>query len=312
MRDLILTLTANPAIDLNFAADQLAFDDRAYLLARSEDAGGRGINASLVLAAFGAETLAIATSGGKAGERFEQFLQQHQINYELVRIASEIRTNYSITDRQGLTVKLDEKGPTLTADEVERLERAVDEKLARASWLLLCGSLPPGVPDEFYFRLIGKARTAGVKTLLDTNRDPLQRGLEASPTVVAPNQQEAERLLGRALITRAHFHEAAGRIHEMGAECVILSLGSRGAVAARGGSVWEILPPRVDAVCPIGSGDALNAAFIWAMKRNDDFMDAVRWGVAAGSASARLPGLEFASLEQTRQMYGEVEVRQVR
>ncbi len=306
---MIVTLTANPAIDLNFAADRLAFDDRAYLLEKTKAAGGRGINASMVLQSFGVKTLAIAPVGGAAGSRFEEYLQRSGFEFEAVRIGEEIRTNYSITDRQGLTVKLDQKGPTLSPGEVAELEAAVDARLEEASWLLLCGSLPPGAPLDFYFRLVEKARARGVRTLLDADRDPLERGLEARPSVVAPNQSEAERLLGRALITRNHFQEAARRIQAMGAESVILSLGSRGATVAHGQVVTEILPPRVDAVCPIGAGDALNAAFVWAMEQEDDFVQAMRWGVAAGTASARLPGLRFASLEQTREMLPAVEAR---
>lgn len=308
---MIVTLTANPAIDLNFTADHLAFDDRAYLLARSTAPGGRGIKTSSVLASFGVPTFAIAISGGDAGARFEAMLAREGFPFELVRIRREIRTNYSITDRQGLTVKLDERGPQLEPDEVAALEEAVDRRLAGAAWLLLCGSVPPGVPADFYRRLIEKARRQGVKTLLDTDGGPLEEGVEARPTLVAPNQQEAERLLGRALVTRTHLQEAVRRIQGMGPESVVLSLGSRGAIAADGGRMAEFVPPRVDAVCPIGAGDALNAAFVWAMCRTGDFMDAVRWGVAAGTASAALPGLRLATLEEAGKIYAQVEIRPV-
>ncbi len=135
--------------------------------------------------------------------------------------------------------------------------------------------------------------------------------MEAGPTVVAPNQQEAERLLSRALLTRSNFVDAVGRIRQMGAEVVILSLGSRGAIGATKREMLEAIPPRVDVLCPIGAGDALVAAFAWAMSQKDDFADALRWAVAAGTASATLPGVTFASLSQTREIYQRVEVRRV-
>ncbi len=303
MRNLIVTVTANPAIDLNFTADRLAFDDRAYLLARSEAAGGRGIKASLLLHSLGAPTLAI--------ERFEGFLRFHGFPVELVRIRRAIRTNYSITDRQGLTVKLDERGPELEPDEVRRLEETVLRALPKAAWLLICGSLPPGVPSDFYRRIIEQARAAKVSTLLDADRGPLQEGLEAGPTLVAPNLMEAERLLNRALVTRSHFYDAVRRIQELGAESVILSLGSRGVVAAYGSAVFEVIPPTVDAICSIGAGDALNAAFVWSVSQGKDFAEALRWGVAAGTASARLPGLDLANRAQIEEILAGVEVREV-
>jgi len=151
----------------------------------------------------------------------------------------------------------------------------------------------------------------GVKTLLDTDGAPLYEGVTAKPSVVTPNQQESERLLGTALLTRNHFFDAARRLLGMGSEAVVLSLGSRGAVASADGKMFEVIPPRIDVVCPIGAGDALAAASTWAMANGSSFADAVRWGVAAGTASARLPGLNFASLEQTRQDYAQVEVREV-
>lgn len=306
---MILTLTINPAIDHNVVADRLVFEDRAYILATSESAGGRGINASCVINSFGGKTLAIATSGGKSGQRFQKLLCGCGFPVELVPIEQDLRTNLTITDRQGLTIKLNHPGSPLSKKELERLEAAVRNQLPGAEWLMICGSVPPGVPASFYSNLVKMAREHGVKTLLDTDGEALAEGVEAGPTVVAPNQQEAERLLNTALLTRGHFLEAAGRIGKMGAESVILSLGSRGAIGAAERRVVEVVPPRIEAVCPIGSGDALAAAFVWAMSQKPDFADALRWGVAAGTASARLPGVSFASLPQTREIYPRVEIR---
>jgi 1-phosphofructokinase family hexose kinase len=306
---LIITLTINPSVDRNLCVDRLVFEDRAYILSSSDSAGGRGINASRVLNCYGAKTLAIATSGGAQGERFEKLQAKLGFPIKLVRISREIRTNFTVTDRQGLAIKMNEPGPLITPEELKKIEKTVDSRLADASWLMLCGSIPPGVSSDFYTKLIRRAREHKVKVLLDTDGNALLHGVEAGPTVVTPNQQEAERLLNRALITRAHFVEAATRIKAMGAESVLLSLGSRGVVAINEKQVMEVLPPRIDAVSPLGAGDALAAAYVWATTKKKDFADCVRWGVAAGTASARLPGLEFADLEQTKEIYKTVEVR---
>jgi 6-phosphofructokinase 2 len=308
---LILTLTVNPAIDRNVTVDRLVFEDRAYIHTTSEGPGGRGINASHVVHSFGGETAAVVPSGGKNGVRFEQLLSGAGFPVHAVRIKNEIRTNLTITDKTGLTIKLNELGPPLSSAELGRLEKAVRDQLPGVSWLMICGSLPPGVPGSFYSRLIGMARKNGVRTLLDTDGEALREGVEAGPTVVAPNQPEAERLLNRALITRTHFVEAADRIRQMGAEFTILSLGSRGAIGAAGGTMLEAVPPRVEAVCPIGAGDALVAAFTWSMNRDNDFAQALRWGVAAGSATAELPGITFASLAQAERLVSRVEIRPV-
>jgi 1-phosphofructokinase family hexose kinase len=306
---LIVTLTINPTIDRVISVDRLAFEDRAYINSTRESAGGRGINASCVIHSFGGQTLALLTCGGNAGKRLQEHMECDGLAFQVVPIENEIRTNLTITDKHGLTVNLNEAGPTLSKAEVARVEKVVVGTLDRASWLMVCGSIPPGVPPSFYGRLIAAARKKKVKTLLHADGEALRQGIEERPTVVTPNQQEADRLLGRTLLTRTHYLEAAERIRTMGPESVVLSLGSRGAVGAFREGIFEALPPRVDAVCPIGAGDALSAAYAWAMGRKNNGVEALRWGVAAGTASARLPGVTFASLDQTQEMYKQVELR---
>jgi 1-phosphofructokinase family hexose kinase len=308
---LIVTLTINPAIDRIVSIDRLAFEDRAYINSSRESAGGRGINVSSVIHSFGGETLAVLISGGDSGKRLEGLLGKCGYRIAVVPVQNEIRTNLTITDKHGLTVNLNETGPTLAKAEVARVERVVRDTLDHASWLMICGSIPPGVPPAFYGKLVSMARHKKVKTLLHADGEALREGIAARPTVVSPNQQEAGRLLGQTLLTRTHYLEAAERIRQLGAESVVLTLGSRGAVGAFADGLMEALPPRIDAVCPIGAGDALMAAYAWARERRTSAADALRWGVAAGTAKARLPGMTFASLAQAREIYRQVEVRRV-
>lgn len=305
---MIVTLTINPTIDRVISVDRLAFEDRAYINSTYQSPGGRGINASCVVHSFGGQTLALFISGGETGNRLQELLRGC-VPFEIVPVAREIRTNLTITDRHGLTVNLNEKGPELGKAEIALVEGAVRSALSKADWLMVCGSVPPGVPDTFYGKLVSMARKKKVNTLLHADGEALRHGIEEKPTVVTPNHQEAERLLGRTLLTRTHYLEAVQRIRSMGAESVVLSLGSRGAVGAFAAGMWEALPPRVDAVCPIGAGDALSAAYVWSMQKKPDAAEALRWGVAAGTASARLPGMKFATLEQTRDVHEQVEMR---
>jgi 1-phosphofructokinase family hexose kinase len=306
----------NPAIDRTITVDRLAFDDRAYILSSKDSPGGRGINAAFVIHSFGGETLAIIPAGGERGARLEHYMEHSGFPVITVPVRNDIRLNLTVTDRHGLTVKLNEVGPRLDRGEISSIEGTVDSQLAGADWLMLCGSLPPGVPSDFYAQLIARARKRSVRTLLDADGEALAQGIEAHPTIVTPNQQEAERLLNTVLLTRSQAIAAARRIQSMGAEAVVLSLASRGAIGVSGEpvagtSMWEAIPPRVDAISPIGAGDALAAAVLWSYEQGGDFPEAVRWGVAAGTASAKLPGMTFASLEQTREVHHDVELRRV-
>jgi 1-phosphofructokinase family hexose kinase len=301
----------NPAIDRTIGVDRLAFDDRAYILSSKDWPGGRGINAACVIHSFGGKALAIIPAGGERGERFEHYLDGCGFDVATVPIRNDVRLNLTITDRHGLTIKLNEIGPRISKTEIEGIVATVQTHLKDATWLALCGSLPPGVPSEFYAELIALAKAQGVKTLLDTDGEALTHGVEAGPTVVTPNQQEAERLLNTVLLTRSQSITAARRVLSLGAESVVLSLGSRGAIGLSEGLAWEAIPPRVDAISPIGAGDAMAAAILWSLADGSDFPEALRWGVAAGTASAKLPGMSFASLEQARTVHDEVELRPI-
>jgi len=308
---LILTLTINPAVDRTVTVDKLVFEDRGYILNRDEGAGGRGINASHVIHTFGGKTLALLTAGGAPGQTIEKSLAGMRFPFETVRVRADSRINLTISDKQGLTVKLNEVGAPLEKDEIESIRKLVEARLPKARWLMICGSVQPHVPSGFYQEMVERAQKHGVKTLLDADGEAQHQAIESRPTVITPNQQEAERLMGRALLTRPQFLEALHRMQAMGPESVILSLGSRGAVASGPEGVFEALAPRIEALCPIGAGDALAAAFVWSQDKKKTFADSLRWGVAAGTAKATLPGITFPSLELTRSIYKQVEVRPV-
>lgn len=217
----ILTLTVNPALDRIVTVDRLVFEDRAYIESTTEAAGGRGINAARVLTSFGASVVAVTTSGGENGRKFEEHLQEDQFGKEVVKIRNGIRTNLTISDRQGLSVKLNERGPAISELEQSRIIRAVEKLLPNSAWAMLCGSLPPGVDAHLYTKLLELASKHKVETLLDTDGDALLYGVEANPTIVKPNQSEAERLLNTALITRSQLIEAVQRIKAIDRKSVV-------------------------------------------------------------------------------------------
>lgn len=308
---MILTVTINPAIDRTLTVDRLVFDDRAYILSTEYGVGGRGINASKTIHLLGGDTRAILPAGGSSGRVIEESLKQLGFSYQLVPIRRAVRTNFTISQEKGLTIKLNELGPKLAKKEWVAVQDAVFHTLPKAKWLMLCGSVPPSVPGDFYSSIIQRAKQQNVPVVLDTDNEALTEGIKAGPTVVSPNQQEAERLLGTVMITRTHFLDAVRRIHQMGAESVVLSLGSRGVMALHEGKIYESVPPRIEVVCAIGAGDALCAAFCWAMSEGKSFQEAIRWAVAAGTASAKLPGVNFASREQTEEIYRNVDVHEI-
>ncbi len=230
-----------------------------------------------------------------------------------VPVRNDIRLNLTITDRHGLTVKLNEIGPRLSRGEVSSVEGTVEAQLGRASWLMLCGSLPPGVPSDFYAQLISRAAKRGVKTLLDTDGEALSEGVEAGPTIVTPNQQEAERLLNTVLLTRSHSLAAVAADPVDGrGDGGPFTRQPRGRCRPRIGLRYGKPRPRAW-MRSRPSAQAMRSLplLAWSLANGDEFPEALRWGVAAGSASAQLPGVNFATLDQTREVRDDVEVNKV-
>lgn len=308
---MILTLTLNPAIDLALSTGRIIYDDRVYIEDEQLHPGGKGINAAQVIHAYGGEPHAVAPYGGRNGDCFLHLLKAWPIASTLIKVAGETRRNIAVTDQQGLTVKLDQRGAGLQDSELKLLEEAVAAQLPRAQWLMLTGSIGPNVDDGVYARLIKLAQQHHVPTLLDASGGPLRAGLAAKPSLAKPNRAEAERLLDRGLISQAETAKAVREIRAMGAERVVLSLGSQGAIAAWEEGVVRALAPPVSNGCPIGAGDVLAASCVLELSRGKAFPDAVRFAVAAASVAASLPGLTFAPLDQARALTERIELRSI-
>ncbi|MBN2393140.1 MAG: hexose kinase, partial [Anaerolineae bacterium] len=228
---MIITVTPNPVLDHTLTVPEIAFDTVTRATAIRDDWGGKGFNVSRVLLALGVESLALGFIGGATGRRLAAGLASLGIPTDFVTIAGETRTNIVITDAQAHHyVKVNEAGPTVTPEEIEQFmdkvrQRATggEKHVAGDTWTL-CGSLPPGVPDDFYAQIIRVLQSHGVRVLLDTSGAALRLGCEACPFLVKPNTDEAAAFIGHAVATRDDALNAARAFLERGIAQVALSL----------------------------------------------------------------------------------------
>ncbi len=306
---MIISLTLNPAVDIALSTKRIVFDDRSIITQEIETAGGKGINAAKVIHSYGGKVLAITVAGGWQGERFIELLKQSGMPVDIHHVAAETRRNVSITDNQGLTIKLDQQGEPLSADEVQQTVKAVEQHLPEASWFMLTGSLQQGMPTDIYAKLIEKCKQHNVPVLLDSSGPALAAAIACSPALVKPNRIEAEKLLGKSLLTQGQALLAAVEIQQLGAERVILSLGSQGIIAVGPEGRLRVAPPSIETGCPIGAGDVLAATCLWAMVRGESFEEALRWGVASSTVAASLPGLAYGQLDEVSALREKVEIQ---
>jgi 1-phosphofructokinase len=316
---MIITVTPNPVLDHTLTVPEIAFDTVTRATAIRDDWGGKGFNVSRVLLALGVESTALGFIGGATGQRLAAGLASLGLPTDFVTIAGETRTNVVITDAQARRyIKVNEAGPTVQPEEIAQFmdkvrQRAVGgEKHAAGDTWTLCGSLPPGVPDNFYAQIIRVLQPLGVRVLLDTSGAALSLGVEARPFLVKPNTDEAAAFVGHPVATRDDALHAARAFLERGIAQVALSLGADGLLLATRDVTVFATPPAVPVKNVTGAGDALLAGLAYALERGLPLAEQARWGVAAGTASAMHEGVGVVTRESVEQVYAETTVEVMR
>ncbi|MGA7147321.1 MAG: 1-phosphofructokinase [Microbacterium sp.] len=296
---MIVTLTANPSLDrtlglagpLRPGAVQAATGSR-------EDAGGKGINVARVLSAAGAEAVAVLPLA--VGDPFDSALRATGIEARRVAVRGNVRANLAITDPAGVTTKLNLPGVTLSADEADALVRAVVDVCAGARWLVLAGSLPPGVADGFYVDVIDAVRAAhgahAPSIAVDTSGAALTAVVERGrPDLIKPNDEELAELTRTQLPTgdlARSVAELARTIVPSHVGSALVTLGSRGAVLVSADGAWIVAAPVIDVVSTVGAGDSSLAGYLLAEVVGADPGERLRSAVRYGAAAASLPGTQ--------------------
>jgi 1-phosphofructokinase family hexose kinase len=285
----IVTVTLNAALDRTLTVPNFQAGHRHRASQGLTLAGGKGINVARALKRLDVPVVATGLAGGRTGTRIVEELTAEAILNDFVRIADESRTSTAVVDPMGSSfTEINEWGPQVDADELEVLREKLRYLSRGADVVVFAGSLPRGVDVGFYADAIRELTRAGVSTVLDSEGEPLRVGLEAEPTLVAPNQHEAEALVGQELNDDDDFLMALDTIADLGARNVLLTLvsGAFGLMREdRRTRHFQAVAPKVDTVSAVGAGDVLLAGFLAAQLRERPFEDALRQAVAAGTAA---------------------------
>jgi 1-phosphofructokinase family hexose kinase len=299
----IATVTMNPSIDQHILIDRLVKDDAIRARDIRRDPGGKGINVSRVLSELGSATLAFGLTGGGAGYIVKSLLHERGIAFESVDVLEETRINFIFTDRSDRTqTRVSSPGPWVTLDEADRLAALVLGQTPMPPWWVLGGSLPRGIPVDFYARLIRDLGRKGARCFLDADDDALRVGIEARPYGVKPNENELARLAGRELRDETQILEAARDVVAAGVEIVAVTLGGEGALVVTPSELVRARPPAVEVLSKVGAGDAFLAGFVLALSRGETLDQAARLGVAAGTAAVIHEGTQLCRKEDVERL----------
>jgi 1-phosphofructokinase family hexose kinase len=301
----LVGVSLNPAIDKIAAVEALRPGriHRPEMLAAVP--GGKALNAVRAARHLGLPADVVAVVGGHAGAWLAAELDGRGIRHWLVWEAGETRTCLSVLDREtGELTEFYEVGVVLPEDRWPAVEAALGEALqvdAEATVVLLAGSLPPGAPIDAYGRLARLGRAAGARVVIDIGGLALGAALDARPWLVKINAAEASETTGIATADQAGAFSAAHVLRDRGAELVVITMGMDGAILVTAEGDWVVGPPPERGPYSVGSGDALLGGLVAALARGVDLPEALRYGSAAATANALLPGqgeLDPADIER--------------
>jgi 6-phosphofructokinase 2 len=306
----VVTVTPNPALDVSVRATEMVPGRKLRSRYEGAEPGGGGINVARALLRLGVDTVAVLPVGGTPGMELELLLRRESVPVKIVQISGETRRSTTVhTSATNEHYRLVGEGPQLSAAEAEALVQAAREA-APSRFLVLSGSLPDGLGRDFVLELAAVARETGAKFVVDTSGDPLKAAVEAHADLIKPNRRELTLLAGYdGVIDLSAIHDACKRVIDSGVGAVVASLGATGAfVLGSDGAEARVYSPFVDVQSTVGAGDALLAGTIAGLVQGSDVVEAVRLGVAAGSAATLTRGTQLFSVEEVQRLARETAV----
>lgn len=308
---MILTVTLNAAVDSTWIVENFTTGsiNRANKGMPLRVAGGKGINVARVIDRLGEDVLATGFVGGDTGEFIEKKLTEEKINHDFILVEKESRECLIIVDPVKKTETLiNGEGPEISSSEVEKFKNLFLKIVPKCKVICLCGSLPHGVPKHIYADLITLANEKKVPVILDTSNDALKEGIIAKPFMVKPTTKEVEEVLPEQNIKSVDgIIKAAKFFLDKGAESAVITRGREGAIVCSEEDLWTIIPPKVEVINSVGSGDAFVGGCAVAIAKGQSILDAVKLGTAAGAANAEKLTAGDITYERVQELLNEIE-----
>ena len=287
---MILAVCLNPAIQrtLNFQDLQLNRVNRAKSAVLST--GGKGVNVARVAMTSGADVKLLTLAGGPNGRELRRLLKGEGIPFHAVPVRGNTRICTTLLDRKnGIQTELVEESEPVTGGETGRVQRAFETLLRGSRLLVLSGTAPKGFASSVYRRWIEAANRIGIPTILDAPGKLAEQGLTSRPWLFKPNWGEMEAILGRPVRSDEEAKKALEIFHQNGAQNVMVTADVPVALALADGGFFRLISPDLAVVNPIGSGDSIAAGIAAAFLRKKSLPEALRFGMACGSANVLTP-----------------------
>lgn len=293
---MIITVTTNPSVDRTVGIDTLKIGSVNRVQMLSVDPGGKGVNVSRALAAYGSETFALIVCGSFGSRWFKDHLDALNINHNILLVDGITRCNVTVVEEHsGAVTKINEPGFDFTPQMAHDLKAALGDLDLTDNWVVFAGRLNPGADADTYRELVEFAHARGAHVAVDASGEELRVvAKSARPELIKPNQHELAELVGRELPTIEHIVMAAREVLTWGVKMVLCSLGADGAILITDSEVSHVEPSHPVVGVPVGAGDIMLATFIAGGANAKALEKAVAWS----AASVPLEGTSIPTREQ--------------
>ena len=283
---MIYTLTFNPAIDYYLSVDDLILGAVNRTKTEQIRFGGKGINVSFVLKELGVTSTALGFVGGFTGDALENHLKSKGIKCDFVKVQGNTRINVKLNDTD-----INASGPDITDSELQQLYKKLDN-LKNGNFLVLSGNVPKSLPQNTYEIILERLKNRGVEFVVDAEKDLLLGTLKYKPFLIKPNHHELGQIFGVEIENFDTALTYAKKLQEMGAQNVMVTLGSKGAVlVCKNGETYTKAAPKGSVISAVGAGDSAVAAFLAEYLNSGNYENCLKCAVAAGSATTFSDGL---------------------
>lgn len=300
---MIYTVTLNPSIDFIVRIDQLNLGSVNRMVSDDKFAGGKGINVSRVLQRLGVGNTATGFLGGFTGHFIEDSLKNEGIETAFVKVDQDTRINVKIKSQE--ETEINGQGPMISQEQLEALKAKLSQ-LTSDDTVVFAGSAPANLGNAVYKELIPLVRKSGAQVVCDFEGEPLLDALANNPLLVKPNNHELEAIFGVPLNSLNDVETYARRILEMGAQHVLISMAGDGALLVTEEATYFAKPIKGQVKNSVGAGDSMVAGFTGEFVKSKDPVEALKWGVACGTATAFSDDL--ATIAFIKETYHKVEV----
>ncbi len=304
----ILTLTVNPALDVSTSTERVSSGSKLRCGASRLDPGGGGVNVARVIQRLGGHTLAVYTAGGPTGEAYRRLIEAERLPTLAIPIQGSTRQDFTVDETStGKQFRFVLQGPELRESEWRACLDLVAASMRAGGYVVASGSLPPGVPEDFYARIARLARQSGAHCVVDASGPALTEALAEGVFLIKPSLRELGEHFGAALEGhQCQVDAASALVADGAAEHVALTLGEAGALLASKSGLIRLMVPNVPVVSTVGAGDSFLGAFVLRLAQGRPLEAAFRAAVAAGSATVMTPATELCHRADVERLESEL------